>query len=217
MALSHKVIFTPSGIEAQAPEGATVLDVAREVGIDLDSVCGGDARSMRSLPDRAPSFGNFAKWSPTPLSKDLNDLTDTELQYQGRRPLEIDGRLGCQARIRGPVVLDVPPGSQLHAPVIRKEINLTDMKLDPVTTLHVVHLDPNLPLGTERLSSVIDSLNTEWRIVPDEVKEGCDVLLDQLTSLITERRSPFQLRRSPPVPHFSTFAWVPHSTIWESQ
>ena len=54
------------------------------------------------------------------------------------------------------MVLDVP-GSQLHAPVIRKEINLTDMKLDPVTTLHVV--DPNLPLGTERLSSVIDALN----------------------------------------------------------
>ena len=39
MALSHRVIFTPSGIEAQAPEGATVLEVAREVGIDLDSVC----------------------------------------------------------------------------------------------------------------------------------------------------------------------------------
>ena len=41
MALSRRVIFTPSGIEAQAPEGATVLDVARGVGIDLDSVCGG--------------------------------------------------------------------------------------------------------------------------------------------------------------------------------
>ena len=194
MALSHRVIFTPSGIEAQAPEGATVLDVARGVGIDLDSVCGG--RGVCGRCQIVPSFGSFAKWSLTPTPEDLNDLTDTELQYQGRRPLELDGRLGCQTRIHGPVVLDVPPGSQLHAPVIRKEINLTDMKLDPVTTLHVVHLDPNLPLGTERLSSVIESLETEWRIVPDEVKEGCDVLLDQLTPDHGEAVT-VQLRRSP--------------------
>ena len=111
MALSHRVIFTPSGIEAQASEGATVLDVAREVGIDLDSVCGG--RGVCGRCQIVPSFGNFAKWSLTPTPKDLNELTDTELQYQGRRPLEIDGRLGCQTCIHGPVVLDVPPGSQL--------------------------------------------------------------------------------------------------------
>ena len=93
MALSHKVIFTPSGIEAQASEGATVLDVAREVGIDLDSVCGG--RGVCGRCQIVPSFGNFAKWSnTTPKS----DLTDTELQHQGRRPLG-RGRLGCHAYV----------------------------------------------------------------------------------------------------------------------
>tara|TARA_Y100001970_G_scaffold293907_1_gene444493 strand:- start:26229 stop:28253 length:2025 start_codon:yes stop_codon:yes gene_type:complete len=175
MTSSHRVIFTPSGIEATAPEGAKVLDVAREAGVDLDSVCGG--RGVCGRCQVVPSFGAFAKWSLTPTPEDLNDANDTELNYRGRRPLLPNGRLGCQARLRGSVVLDVPPGSQLHAPIIRKEINLSEMTLDPASTLHVVQLDPSETKETDRLTAVIESLRREWQLVPDEIKEGCDELL----------------------------------------
>ena len=35
------VIFTPSGRRGRFAEGTTVLDAARKLGVDIDSVCGG--------------------------------------------------------------------------------------------------------------------------------------------------------------------------------
>ncbi len=35
------VVFTPSGRRARFERGTTVLDAARRLGVDLDSVCGG--------------------------------------------------------------------------------------------------------------------------------------------------------------------------------
>ena len=38
---THRVVFTPSGLSGDVDEGSTVLDAARRLGVDLDSVCGG--------------------------------------------------------------------------------------------------------------------------------------------------------------------------------
>ena len=35
------VIFTPSGRRGHFPDGTTVLDAGRALGVDIDSVCGG--------------------------------------------------------------------------------------------------------------------------------------------------------------------------------
>ena len=37
----HSVVFTPAGRRGTFATGTTVLDAARELGVDLDSVCGG--------------------------------------------------------------------------------------------------------------------------------------------------------------------------------
>ena len=53
------VIFTPSGRRGRFAEGTTVLDAARRLGVDIDSVCGGRGicgrrgrRPTRLLPGR---------------------------------------------------------------------------------------------------------------------------------------------------------------------
>ena len=43
MAQEIKVVFMPSGKRGNFPEGTTVLDAARTLGVDLDTVCGGRA------------------------------------------------------------------------------------------------------------------------------------------------------------------------------
>ncbi|MEC7916630.1 MAG: ASKHA domain-containing protein [Actinomycetota bacterium] len=194
MASSHRVIFTPSGIEADAEDGATVLDVARQSGVDLDSVCGG--RGICGRCQVIPSLGDFAKWAITSTAEHLSEVGATEMTYSGKRPMEPDARLGCQARIRGAVVLDVPPGSQLHAPVIRKEINIGELRLDPVTSLHVVDIDPRDLDLSQRLEAVIEALEREWGLVPTDVAPGAG---QELESLASEREGTVtvQLRRSP--------------------
>ena len=37
------IVFTPSGRQGEVPSGTTVLQAARTLGVDIDSVCGGRA------------------------------------------------------------------------------------------------------------------------------------------------------------------------------
>ena len=53
------VVFTPSGKRGRVPTGTPVLTAARQLGVDLDSVCGG--RGICSKCQVAPAFGEFSK------------------------------------------------------------------------------------------------------------------------------------------------------------
>ena len=146
MSPEHRVVFTPSGIEAAAPEGSTVLDAARTAGVDIDSVCGG--RGLCGRCQVAPSTGQFAKWGLTSSGDALSAPGPTELDYRGKRPLGPGHRLSCQAAVLGDVVIDVPAQSQVHSPVVRKAIDLGEITVDPVVTLHYLDL-PAAELGDE--------------------------------------------------------------------
>ena len=53
------VIFTPSGRRGRFDSGTTVLDAARRLGVDIDSVCGGRGICGRCQVEQ--SVGEFAK------------------------------------------------------------------------------------------------------------------------------------------------------------
>jgi len=92
--------------------------------------------------------------------------------------------------------LDVPAGSQLHAPVIRKEINIGEFRLDPVSSLHVVGIDPRDIDPSQRMNAVIEALQREWGLVPIDVAPGAG---QELESLDPDREGTVtvHLRRSP--------------------
>src|SRR6266576_2847476 len=116
------VVFTPSGRRGTVPAGTTVLDAARRLGVDLDSVCGGRAMCGRCMV--TPAFGQFAKLAIVSEPSHLDRPSRAENEYRGRRPLDATNRLGCSARILADVVVDVPAASQVHRPVVRKAIAL---------------------------------------------------------------------------------------------
>ena len=165
MSPEHRVVFTPSGIVAAAPEGSTVLDAARTAGVDIDSVCGG--RGLCGRCQVAPSTGQFAKWGLTSSGDAVSAPGPTELDYRGRRPLGPGHRLSCQAAVLGDVVIDVPAQSQVHSPVVRKAIDLGEITVDPVVTLHYLEL-PAAELGDEISDAerVAGALAADWGL-PD--------------------------------------------------
>ncbi|MEA3184008.1 MAG: hypothetical protein QOJ74_485, partial [Ilumatobacteraceae bacterium] len=55
-----RIVFTPSGLSGEVDTGTTVLAAARQLGVDLDSVCGG--RGICGRCQVEPSTGSFAKW-----------------------------------------------------------------------------------------------------------------------------------------------------------
>ncbi|MCY4271826.1 MAG: ASKHA domain-containing protein [bacterium] len=168
MTVEHRVVFTPSGIAARAPHGSTVLDAARAAGVDIDSVCGG--RGLCGRCQVAPGTGQFAKWGLTSADGALSVPGPTELDYRGRRPLEASHRLSCQAAVLGDAVIDVPAQSQVRRPVVRKTIDLGEIAIDPVVTLHYLETAA-AELGddmsdAERLAG---ALLSEWGLPDVEV------------------------------------------------
>ncbi len=157
------VIFTPSGKRGRFAHGTPVLTAARQLGVDLDSVCGG--RGICSKCQIQPGYGEFPKHGVTVHDDALSEWNSVEDRYKRIRGL-IDGRrLGCQAKIMGDVVIDVPQESQVHRQVIRKSATQRDIVMDPATRTYYVEVaepDMHEPSGDfERLAA---ALKDQWQI-----------------------------------------------------
>ncbi|MFM2070343.1 MAG: hypothetical protein RLZZ623_606 [Actinomycetota bacterium] len=137
-----RIVFTPSGLDGEVEAGVSVLQAARQFGVDLDSVCGG--RGICGRCQITFNEGSYAKWAIDVDHTALTPWTDTEQTYADRKGLKPDRRLGCCALIADDVVLDVPPESQVHRPVVRKSLDLSDVVLDPAVSLAYLELPPSL-------------------------------------------------------------------------
>ncbi len=126
--------FTPAGRRGSFPRGTTVLEAARSLGVDLDSVCGGRGICGRCQVEVGSRPGVAA--DPGRLSPP----GDTETGYAGRRPLRAGRRLGCSARILDDLVVDVPETSQVHRQVVRKDAGRPDVPVDPMLALRYVEV-----------------------------------------------------------------------------
>ena len=148
-----RVVFTPSGLDTEVAVGTTVLQAARELGVDLDSVCGGRGICGRCQVTCSP--GTYPKWAIENDDTALSAFTETEGTYRKRRGLADDRRLGCTATVQHDVVLDVPPESQVHRPVVRKSLDLTDVVLDPAVSLAYLELPPSVLGDAESMSELV--------------------------------------------------------------
>ncbi len=155
------IVFTPSGLSGQVEPGVTVLDAARALGVDLDSVCGGRGRCGRCQV--TPTVGELAKWGIVARPEHLSPRGSVENAYRGRRLIKEGNRLGCAATIIGDVVIDVPPESQLHHQVVRKSIDIGDLVVDPLLRLHYVELGaPSKTNGTSLTGRLLAGLEDQW-------------------------------------------------------
>lgn len=160
---SVHVVFTPSGRQGTVDRGTTVLDAARELGVDLDTVCGG--RGICGRCQVVPEEGEFAKHGITSTSESVSAPGPSETtEYRGRRPLGSERhRLGCHAQICGDLVVDVPSESQVHRQVVRKRLDVPDIDLDPVIRLHYTLVaDQELDTPRSELDLLRDALETDW-------------------------------------------------------
>jgi|TARA_B100001971_G_scaffold191967_1_gene195860 uncharacterized 2Fe-2S/4Fe-4S cluster protein (DUF4445 family) len=173
----HLVVFTPSGHRGHVPDDTTVLDAARRLGVDLDSVCGG--RGICGRCQVEPTFGEFAKHNIAASGEHISPRGPVENDYRGRRPLLGDLRLGCSARIRGDLVIDVPATSQVHRQVIRKEVDLGDVQLDPVLVLRLVEVPDEQGRPAKWLT---DSLAGQWGLTDVEVESRAGEELGQVVA-----------------------------------
>ena len=159
-----KIVFTPSGKRGSFAHGTPVLDAARSLGVDLDSVCGG--RGLCGRCQVVFTEGEFAKHAISSRVENLSPIGAVEISYSKRRklkPLAADRRLGCQALIQGDLVIDVPAESQMHRQVVRKSADHRDITLDTGVHLYyteVQEADMFEPSGD--VQRLLLALATDW-------------------------------------------------------
>jgi uncharacterized 2Fe-2S/4Fe-4S cluster protein (DUF4445 family) len=157
-------IFTPSGRRGRFPVGTTVLDAARSLGVDIDSVCG--TRGICGRCQVVQSVGEFQKHGINSRPEHLSPFGSKEVEYAGRPKGMAEGRrLSCAARLLGDVVIDVPPESQVHRQVVRKALDVRSFVVDPVIHLHYVEVtEPDLASPTGDLTRLLEALEREWSL-----------------------------------------------------
>ncbi len=157
------VIFTPSGKRGHFPAGTPVLTAARQLGVDLDSVCGG--RGICSKCQITPSYGEFPKHGLTVADDALSEWNSVEQRYEDKRGLKSGRRLGCQATVQGDIVIDVPPESQVHKQVVRKRAEVRDITMNPSTRLFYVEVEePDMHKPSGDLERLIEALDQQWEL-----------------------------------------------------
>jgi len=157
------VVFTPSGKRGHFPLGTPLLDCARRLGVDIDSVCGG--RGICGRCKVSHPKGHFDKFAITSQPENLTPLSENENRYDAKKGLAPDHRLSCSAKLQGDVVIDVPPESQVHRQLVRKRAEAREIKIDPAIHLYflsVTEPDMHDPRGDfERLQA---ALAEQWEL-----------------------------------------------------
>ncbi len=151
----------PSGRRGRFPLGTPLLQAARQLGVDIDSVCGGRGICGRCQIELAE--GQFAKHGITSAAAHITPLSDPERRFAERRGLAGGRRLSCHAKLKGDAVIDVPPDSQVHRQVVRKAAEVCDIQIDPVVRLCYVEVTPpqlDQPAGDQE--RLLDALADQW-------------------------------------------------------
>ena len=157
------VVFTPSGRRGRFLKGTTILQAARALGVDLDSVCGGRAMCGRCQIEL--STGTFAKHGVESRQQHLSSLSEVETEYAKSNEFLDGRRLGCSVKILGDVVIDVPPESQVHRQVVRKRAEVHAINLNPVVRMYYVEVqEPNMHDPSGDLQRLKDALEFDWRL-----------------------------------------------------
>jgi uncharacterized 2Fe-2S/4Fe-4S cluster protein (DUF4445 family) len=159
--LDPLVLFMPSGKRGRFPKGTPILEAARELGVYVESVCGGRATCGRCQVE--VQEGIFAKHKINSTLDHISPVGAKERRYAEKRELAPGRRLSCSATIEGDLVIDVPQDVQINAQVVRKSPIERVIERNPAVQLCYVEVDePDMhkPLGD--LDRLKLRLEVEW-------------------------------------------------------
>jgi uncharacterized 2Fe-2S/4Fe-4S cluster protein (DUF4445 family) len=148
MTRKHTIILQPSGRRGQVEEGTSVRTAARELGVEIESICAENATCGKCMV--LIEEGRFEKYNIDSKREHLSPVSTEEANYFKRRPklLKDKGwevgqvRLSCQARIRGDVLINVPEESRGNKQIVRKTARERQIEIKPAIRKYLVSMSP---------------------------------------------------------------------------
>ncbi|MFQ5343872.1 MAG: ASKHA domain-containing protein, partial [Anaerolineae bacterium] len=122
------VIFMPAGQRGRVPAGTSLLDAARQVGVEIESICGGRltcGKCKVRIED-----GTFQKHGIVSGNGHVSPAGAEEVGLLKRLGAE-DCRLSCATYVQGDVLVTVPEESQARKQIIRKSATERVIEIRP--------------------------------------------------------------------------------------
>lgn len=156
------VIFMPSGRRARVEPGTTLLDAARQMGVGIESICGGRLTCAKCKV--RVEEGIFQKHGITSSAAHLSAPSNDEqaLIEETRDP---DCRMSCAARVFGDVLVFVPEESRALKQVVRKSATQRVIDVRPAVREFYVEVE-EARLGEHR---------GDWGRVQDALAQQCGI------------------------------------------
>ncbi len=152
------VVFQPSGLRGQIEKGKSLLEAAQELGVALESVCGGKHVCGKCRVRIEEGF--YARDGLSSSRGHLSPFSAEEKKFISPEEQESGYRLACIALLNGDVLVYLPEESRGKKQVIRKEIRDLPFDLNPGVKPYFVELRPPTlaePLADfERLSQALE-------------------------------------------------------------
>ncbi|HNS39942.1 MAG TPA: ASKHA domain-containing protein, partial [Promineifilum sp.] len=162
----YQVIFMPSGRRGVIKHGETVLDAARQLGVEIESICGGRLTCAKCKVQ--VEEGTFDKHGIRSAADHVTGASDKEISLlertDGVRP-DATCRLSCVAHVQGDLLVFVPEESRAHKQVIRKSATDRPIDVDPAVRQVYVEVDEAF-LGEHRgdWGRLQSALEDQWQL-----------------------------------------------------
>jgi uncharacterized 2Fe-2S/4Fe-4S cluster protein (DUF4445 family) len=148
MTKKHTVILQPSGRRGHVDEGTSIRAAARELGVEIESICAENATCGKCLV--LVEEGRFEKYNVDSKREHLSPVGSEESAYFARRPnmLRTKGwevgqvRLSCQCKVLGDVLINVPEESRGNKQIIRKSARERAIEIKPSVRKYYVSMTP---------------------------------------------------------------------------
>ncbi len=143
-----QVIFMPSGRRGMVPAGELLLDAARQLGVEIESICGGRLTCAKCRV--RVEEGDFAKHGIRSSTAHLSSAETREGELlAGIGDTAAADRLACAAHVAGDLLIYVPEESRAHKQIIRKSATERVIDIDPTIRQVYVEVD-RAELGEHR-------------------------------------------------------------------
>jgi uncharacterized 2Fe-2S/4Fe-4S cluster protein (DUF4445 family) len=169
----HLVVFQPSGQRGRVEHGKNLLEVSRELGVDIEAVCGGQQTCGKCKVK--VQEGAFKRLGIESHPGHLSPMTEKEEEFLTEKERSENYRLACSSQISGDLLLYVPEESRTGKQVVRKEVTLRDIKLNPAVRTYTVKLEkPSLADPKGDFERLLRGMESQHGI--DGLKAGRPVL-----------------------------------------
>jgi uncharacterized 2Fe-2S/4Fe-4S cluster protein (DUF4445 family) len=141
LSAGFEVVFQPDGRRGRFHKRTTVLRAARELGVDINAVCGGVGSCGKCIVKIVQGMGN------------LSDPTTDEVELLGPESLGEGFRLACRSEIDGHMVVLVPKESRTGTQRLQTEGLDTPVRLEPLVKKQTIDNTTRILYGDEVLET----------------------------------------------------------------